>query len=119
MEKVFNISELISTDIRSRANANIIRSAIDGIEGDIVLDFKDVKFVSRSFADELYNVMNEHDGITLINESDFVKSMLDAVTQASVWHAVMEIAAARAMGLVIVSHSPALLARVATRVEHL
>ena len=25
--------------------------------------------------------MNEHDGITLINESDFVKSMLDAVTQ--------------------------------------
>lgn len=81
MEKVFNISELISTDIRSRANANIIRSAIDGIEGDIVLDFKDVKFVSRSFADELYNVMNEHDGITLINESDFVKSMIDAVTQ--------------------------------------
>ena len=31
MDKIFKISELISTDIRSRANANIIRSAIDGI----------------------------------------------------------------------------------------
>ncbi len=50
---------------------------------------------------------------------DEMTAMLDAVTQASVWHAVMEIAAARAMGLVIVSHSPALLARVATRIEHL
>lgn len=81
MDKVFYISELISTDIRSRANANIIRSAIDGIESNIVLDFDGVKFISRSFADELYNVMEEHNGITLTNESDFVKSMMDAVTQ--------------------------------------
>lgn len=50
---------------------------------------------------------------------DEMTAMLDAVTQASVWHAVMGIAAVRAMGLVIVSHSPALLARVVTRVEHL
>lgn len=81
MNKIFKISDLISTDIRSRANANIIRSAIDGVESNIVLDFENVKFISRSFADELYNVMNEHHGITLINETDFVKSMIDAVIQ--------------------------------------
>ena len=40
MDKIFKISELISTDIRSRANANIIRSAIDGINERIVLDCK-------------------------------------------------------------------------------
>lgn len=81
MDKVFKISGLIGTDIRSRANANIIRSVIDGLNGRIVLDFANVTFISRSFADELYNVMKEHCNLTLINESEFVKSMLNAVTQ--------------------------------------
>ena len=81
MDKVFKISELISTDIRSRANANIIRSVIDGLNDRIVLDFSNVTFISRSFADELYNVMQEHLNLTLVNESDFVKSMLTAVIQ--------------------------------------
>ena len=81
MDNVIKISELISTDIRSRANANIIRSAIDGLNDGIVLDFTDVTFISRSFADELYNVMKEHSNLTLTHESDFVKSMLNAVKQ--------------------------------------
>lgn len=81
MDKAFKISELIGTDIRSRANANIIRSVIDGLNDRIVLDFANVTFISRSFADELYNVMKEHCNLTLINESEFVKSMLTAVTQ--------------------------------------
>lgn len=81
MNKIINISTLISTDIRSRANANIIRSVIDGIDDGIILDFKDVTFVSRSFMDEVYNVMEEHEKIRLINMSDFVKTMFDAVTR--------------------------------------
>lgn len=81
MNKIISIATLISTDIRSRANANIIRSAIDGTTGGIVLDFADVTFVSRSFTDELYNVMEERKDITLINMSAFVQSMLNAVTQ--------------------------------------
>lgn len=81
MNKIINISTLISTDIRSRANANIIRSAIDGIDDNIILDFKDVTFVSRSFMDEVYNIMEEYEGIRLINMSGFVKTMFDAVTR--------------------------------------
>ena len=81
MDKVFKISELISPDIRSRASANIIRSIIDGLNDRIVLDFANVTFISRSFADELYNVLKEHSNLTLANESDFVKSMLTAVKQ--------------------------------------
>ncbi len=80
MDKVFKIATLLSTDIRSRANANIIRSAIDGIDGDIVLDFSDVIFASRSFVDELYNVMDEHGNIRIENASDLIKSMLQAVS---------------------------------------
>lgn len=81
MNKIIPISTLISTDIRSRANANIIRSAIDGITDNITLDFSNVSFMSRSFTDELYNVMEEHKNITFINMSPFVTSMWDAVIQ--------------------------------------
>lgn len=79
MDKIFKISELISTDIRSRANANIIRSVIDGIDEKIVLNFEGVSFISRSFTDELYNVLEEHKNISLSNTSDTIKAMLDAV----------------------------------------
>ena len=46
---------------------------------------------------------------------DEMTAMLDALTQAQIWHEVMAIAQERSMGLIVVSHSPALLERVATR----
>ena len=81
MDKIFKVAELISTDIRSRANVNIIRSAIDGINENIILDFTDVAFMSRSFTDELYNLMNEHKNVSLSNMNDFVGSMYNAVVE--------------------------------------
>jgi len=81
MNTIVKIAELIGTDIRLRANAIILRSAIDGVEGNIILDFAGVVFVSRSFADELYNVMGEYKEISLKNTSGIVASMIDAVKQ--------------------------------------
>ncbi|MDM8301070.1 ABC transporter ATP-binding protein [Collinsella tanakaei] len=46
---------------------------------------------------------------------DEMTAMLDAVTQAEVWRAMLAIARERNMGLVIVSHSPALLDRIGVR----
>ena len=46
---------------------------------------------------------------------DEMTAMLDMVTQAEVWRAVLRIARERDMGLVVVSHAPALLDRIATR----
>lgn len=46
---------------------------------------------------------------------DEISAMLDAVTQAQIWHRLIEIADERNMGLVVVSHSGALLDRIATR----
>lgn len=46
---------------------------------------------------------------------DEMTAMLDAVTQAEVWHEVLAVADEHDMGLIVVSHSPALLDRVATR----
>lgn len=81
MDKVFKIATLISNDIRSRANANIIRSAIDGIDGCITLDFSGVVFASRSFVDELFNIKEEHGNINITNASDLISSMLSAVSE--------------------------------------
>ena len=47
--------------------------------------------------------------------ADEVSTMLDAVTQAQLWRVLLEEAQARNMGMVLVSHSPTLTARVATR----
>ena len=51
--------------------------------------------------------------------ADEVSTMLDAVTQAQIWRALVAEAEARAMGLIFVSHSPALASRLATRVVEL
>ena len=45
--------------------------------------------------------------------------MLDAVTQAQIWRALLAEVEANDMGLIFVSHSPALAARIATRVVEL
>ena len=55
MDKVLHISKLISTDIRSRANANIIRSAIDGLDGKIILDNTSLEDALRMIGNK-YNV---------------------------------------------------------------
>ena len=46
-------------------------------------------------------------------------TMLDAVTQARIWHVLLDEVEARNLGMVLVSHSPALTERVATRVVEL
>ena len=50
---------------------------------------------------------------------DEMTAMLDAVTQAELWREVVAIASERSMGVVLVSHSPALVDRVATRLFRL
>lgn len=50
---------------------------------------------------------------------DEMTAMLDAVTQASLWREVLALAEEQGMGLVIVSHSSALVRRIATRTVRL
>ena len=47
--------------------------------------------------------------------ADEISTMLDAVTQAHIWHVLLEESQASGIGIVLVSHSPALTARIATR----
>ncbi|MDL4842391.1 ABC transporter ATP-binding protein [Aquibacillus rhizosphaerae] len=48
--------------------------------------------------------------------ADEMTTMLDAVTQAQIWHAVLDIAKERNMGVLVISHDQHLINRVCTRV---
>lgn len=48
--------------------------------------------------------------------ADEMTAMLDAVTQAQIWHAVLEIAKSRKMGILVVSHEASLIRRLCERV---
>jgi peptide/nickel transport system ATP-binding protein len=48
--------------------------------------------------------------------ADEMTTMLDAITQAQIWHAVLEIAKKREMGIVVVSHEAKLMQRLCHRV---
>ena len=51
--------------------------------------------------------------------ADEMTTMLDAITQAQIWHAVLEIAKKREMGILIVSHDAGLVERLCHRVIHI
>jgi hypothetical protein len=80
MGNVLLISELIGTNVRSRSNAGIIQAVIDGVKERVTLDFREVTFVSRSFADELCNIMDDNKNIKLSHMSDLVSAMIHAVS---------------------------------------
>lgn len=48
--------------------------------------------------------------------ADEISTMLDAITQAQIWHFLLDYVRENKVGMVVVTHSPALLDRLATRV---
>ncbi|OEH86452.1 peptide ABC transporter [Desulfuribacillus stibiiarsenatis] len=51
--------------------------------------------------------------------ADEMTTMLDAVTQAQIWHTVLDIVKQRKMGLIVISHDKHLINRMSTRVVDL
>lgn len=79
--KTLKLVELLSEDIRSRSNAEKIKRSLSGFTGDVMLDFSGVKFISRSFADELCTTIEntKNIGFIRVNEAPSVKNMMDVV----------------------------------------
>jgi anti-anti-sigma regulatory factor len=84
--KTIKISGLINESLRSRTEAQkVYTAAIDSKERYITIDFSDVCFMSRSFADEFCDVLNQlrtgNKIVTCINESENVEVMLQIVSE--------------------------------------
>lgn len=55
--RTIDITQILSPDLKSRLRVNDLRLFIENSQEDaVVLDFKNVKFATRSFIDEFYNV---------------------------------------------------------------
>lgn len=50
--------------------------------------------------------------------ADEMTTMLDAITQAQIWHAVLDVARKRNIGILVISHEEPLINRVCDRVVH-
>lgn len=83
MKKIVKVKELLSSDIRSRCNAEAIRNEVVNTECvEIRIDLDGVVFMSRSFTDELLNIVDNTSGktIKIINAEGDAKSMIDVVS---------------------------------------
>ncbi|MCG8484184.1 MAG: ABC transporter ATP-binding protein, partial [Clostridia bacterium] len=49
--------------------------------------------------------------------ADEITTMLDAITQAKIWHELLKICRARSLGVIVVSHEKSLLNRLCDRIH--
>jgi hypothetical protein len=84
MKNIIDITNLLSADLKSRYAVNDLLLFINNTEGDdIVIDFANVKFATRSFIDEYYNVIMKNTSInkriTTINIPEDIQFIFNIV----------------------------------------
>lgn len=88
--KTIDIAAILTPDLKSRMRAQDLKLMIENSGADIVeMDFQGVKFATRSFIDEFYNLFlkNPEDNafsVELINVPSDIKAMLDVVSRTQV-----------------------------------
>ncbi len=88
--KKIDIASILSPDLKSRMRAQdlkllVANSGVDAVE----MNFQGVKFATRSFIDEFYNLFlktpeNNAFCVKLINVPSDIKAMLDSVSRTQV-----------------------------------
>ena len=88
--KKIDIASILSPDLKSRMRAQDLKALIDNSGADAVeMDFLGVKFATRSFIDEFYNLFLKTPEantfrVELINVPSDIKAMLDSVSRTQV-----------------------------------
>lgn len=80
MKQVIKIKEVLGPALHTRA---MVESFVSGlsVDNEYLLDMEGVEQISRSAADELYNLENGNIKVHIINMSEFVAKMMDIVTK--------------------------------------
>ena len=73
--KVIEVQKILGKEIRSRASICAIKERMQN-KGEVCLDMKDITFISRSFADELYNLQYDYKQVHFCNQSEEVSKMM-------------------------------------------
>lgn len=81
MNRIF-ISKILSTDLKSRANVHTLYLSVKDMKLDeVIFDFENVNFATRSFLDEFYNVFIKGHHIKFENVPEEIAIILDTVSR--------------------------------------
>lgn len=83
MKQTIRLQDIYSADLYTRSRASELRACINDEADEVTLDFEGIGFMSRSFADEVCNIIDDMNGktFTVINQNDDVATMMEKVRE--------------------------------------
>lgn len=84
MKQIIKLNTIYSADLYTRSRASELRSCINKDATEVVLDFEGIGFMSRSFADEVCNIVDDSKDIKFefINRNKDVDAMMTKVAES-------------------------------------
>ena len=83
MKQTIKLNTIYSADLYTRSRASELRACINEEVTEVTLDFEGIGFMSRSFADEVCNIIddNKHIKFEFINRNADVEAMMNKVAE--------------------------------------
>jgi len=83
MKQTIKLNTIYSADLYTRSRASELRACINDEANEVILDFEGIGFMSRSFADEVCNIVDDNKNIKFdfINRSADVEAMMNKVAE--------------------------------------
>lgn len=83
MEQTIRLKDIYSADLYTRSRASELRSCISDEADRVTLNFNGIGFMSRSFADEVCNIIDDmkEKTFTIIGQNEEVKAMMTKVRE--------------------------------------
>lgn len=83
MKQIIRLKDIYSADLYTRSRASELRSCIQDEASEVTFDFEDIGFMSRSFADEVCNIIDDmkDKSFILVNQNKDVATMMTKVRE--------------------------------------
>ena len=83
MKQTIRLTDIYNGDLFTRSKATELSGCIIPNADEVVMDFEGISFMSRSFADELYNVVEDFKDklFEYIHRNDVVETMMTKVAE--------------------------------------
>lgn len=79
--QTIRLADIYQADLFTRSKALQLKEFIQPDAASITLDFEGISFMSRSFADELLNILEQRQ-FTCKNQNDEIQNMLSKVSES-------------------------------------
>lgn len=83
MKQIIKLQEIYCADLYTRSRASELRSCINENADEVIIDFEGIGFMSRSFADEVCNIMDDMKDkqFSFIGQNKDVETMMTKVRE--------------------------------------